>query len=577
MDATGNNSTPAFFKNKETFSFMIDREKGIITPSACTAESADQSIKIFLNGVIYDHTGEQLIAAFSSRGVEYIRNVEGSFVIFLIVDQTQFFILTDKVNSKKAFYANLDNIWYVSNDIDSLPLQKCHLSIDGIACYLANGVMLNDLTLFQEIHPANRAGISSFKNAEVTVSSYWDFQHDSSSSSILDKARYQAELGSLMIDSVKRRCDTTADLALSLSAGKDSRGILGILSDKIRAPRLTCFSYSLTADPPGDSDAFLSRELAAHSGYPHQVIVSYSGNLIDLLIANARQGKCLANFCDELDAWHQLALTHRFSDIFVGDECFGWLDASYDTKEDIINSVYIVGASGIRWLEPFLSKDIHRQVRQCLEKLTDDIFDRARTTPDPHDKRDFLYLDQRVNHVLMPWREHFLSQVGWVHNPYLDGSILDFMKKIPPQLRRNKSIFYETIRAMFPGLYSIKRAASTGTRVDWQAEFSRHKDSLITLVQQAESRLDGIISKEEIVDLIRRQDSPLLKAKVFLAKALKYIGKRNRFADRVFDLLLGPRIYQKNRNIDPVLLLLRLLLIRIYLTPSVCVPARPRR
>lgn len=168
----------------------------------------------------------------------------------------------------------------------------------------------------------------------------------------------------------------------------------------------------------------------------------------------------------------------------------------------------------------------------------------------------------------MPWREYFLSQVGWVHNPYLDGSILDFMKKIPPPLRRNKSIFYDTISAMFPGLYSIKRAASMGTRVDWQAEFSRHKDSLISLVQGTESRLDGIISKEEIVDFIRREDSLLQKAKVFLAKTLKYLGIRSRLADRVFTLLLGPRLYQKSRNIDPVLLLLRLLLIRIYLTPS---------
>ncbi len=568
MDKPEINPTPAFFKNKETFSFMIDREKGVTTAQEFTAASADQSIQIFLNGVIYNHTSAQLIQGFSSRGVDYIRDVEGSFVIFLIVDRTQFYILTDKANSKKAFYTFLENVWYVSNDIDSLPVQKCRLSIDGLACYLANGVMLNDLTLFQEIRSASRASISSFTNAKVTVSSYWEYQYDSSSSSVLQEARYQAELESLMIDSVKRRYDPAADPVLSLSAGRDSRGILGILSEKIRAPRLTCFSYSLTTDPPVDSDAFLSRELAAHSGYPHQIIGFYTGNLIDLLKANARQGKCLANFCDELDAWHQLALANRFTDIFVADECYGWLDAPYDTKEDVINSVYIVGASGIRWLKPFLSKEFHRQMCQCLDKLIDDIYDRARTTPDPHDKRDFLYFDQRVNHVLMPWREYFLSQVGWVHNPYLDGSILDFMKKIPPPLRRNKSIFYDTISAMFPGLYSIKRAASMGTRVDWQAEFSRHKDSLISLVQGTESRLDGIISKEEIVDFIRREDSLLQKAKVFLAKTLKYLGIRSRLADRVFTLLLGPRLYQKSRNIDPVLLLLRLLLIRIYLTPS---------
>jgi hypothetical protein len=566
MDTTEKISPPVFFKNKQTFSFTIDPARGVSTPQQYTVASEDERIKLFLNGVIYTHTPDQLLAGFTSRGVDYIRDVEGSFVIFLLLDQTKFYILTDKVNSRKAYYAYLDGVWHISNDIDSLPVQKCRLSLDGIACYLANGVMLNDLTIFQEIRSATRASISSFKNAEVTASIYWEFQFDSSSSSIDQEARYKAELGSLLIDSVKRRCDPTADLALSLSAGKDSRGILGILAETIRVPRLTCFSYSLTADPPPNSDARLSRDLAAHSGYPHQVIVSYSGNLIDLLIANAREGKCLANFCDELDAWHWLAASHRFTDLFVGDQCFGWLAGSYETKDDVINSVYIVGASGIRWLKPFLSKDIHHRMRQCLDKLLDDVYDRARSTPDPHDKRDFLYLDQRVNHVLMPWREHFLGQVGWVHNPYLDGSILDFMKKIPVPLRSNKHLFFDTISTMFPGLFSVKRATSTGTRVDWQAEFSRHKDSLISFIQRTESRLDPILSPDEIVDLIRHQETLLLNAKVFLAKALKYNGKRNRLADRAFNLLLGPRLYQKNTNIDPVLLLIRILLIRIYLT-----------
>ncbi len=516
--------------------------------------------------MIYNHNGDQLVEGFYLHGVDYINKVEGSFIIFLI-DGTGFYILTDKVNSKKAFYACLENVWHVSNDIDALPCDKCQLSLDGIACYLANGFMLNDLTLFKEIRSARRACVHSYKNGEIIIYSYWEYKFSNPAYSIDQYPRFKEELISLLIESIDRRYATVSDPILSLSAGHDSRGILGILHDKIKAPNISCFSYALEELPGKDTDAALSKKLAEQCGYPHQTIRSYQGNLVDHLKNNAREGKCLSNFCGELDAWHHLAAAGQFSDVFVGDECFGRIDFKLGSKRDILASVSITDAAGIRGMKSFISKEIYTQMCTCINKLADYVYDRTKEIPDPRTKSDFLYLDQRIDHTMMPWREYFTGQVGFVHDPFLDGAVLEFMNRLPVQLRKVKFLYRNTIKEMFPDLFSVGLATSSGYRVDWHRELLKHKDELISLVQETDSRLDEIISRNEVLHVIKHYGSWILRLKEYLTKALDYLG-RNKLVEKALNGLLGSWDHPRGSLVGSDKLLIRLLLIRIYLSTS---------
>ena len=116
------------------FSFMINMNNEVKTRNQNTVVSDCKSIELFLDGVIYNNNKKQLISGFLVNGVDYVKQLEGSFVIFLI-KKSAFYILTDKVNSRKAFYTFIDGAWYISNNIDNLPKHKCKLSIDGLACY----------------------------------------------------------------------------------------------------------------------------------------------------------------------------------------------------------------------------------------------------------------------------------------------------------------------------------------------------------------------------------------------------------------------------------------------------------
>jgi|GEM_PF-1772885 len=557
-------------KNLETFSFLINMNNEVKTKSQSTVVSDCRSITLFLDGMIYNNDRKQLISGFVSNGVDHVKQLEGSFVIFLI-EKSAFYILTDKVNSRKAFYTFKDGTWYISNNIDNLPKHKCQLSIDGIACYLANGVMLNDLTLFHDIRSAKRASIHCFKNKSDSITKYWNYKFSYSSTTLKNEKEegYQKELEQLLINAIKRRYATVSDKAcLALSAGYDSRGILGILHNQLKVTNLLCFSYAQDDNLRKHSDAALSKKLADECGYDHKIIKSYRGDLIAFLKKNAVEGKCLTNFCDELDGWHDLAERNYCSDIFVGDECFGWLDVPLNTNAEILDSVLITGQSGIEWLGNFISEKVFNNFCHSLNKLTDDIIKKTSEISDPHDKKDFLYLDQRLNHVLMPWRENISSQIGFVHNPYLDGDILNFMTKLPPHLRKSKSFFRKTITNLLPDLFSITQATSSGVIADWQNELYKNGKLLIEFVLENDSRLDELISKEEIINMIQRQGSKMLKLRIFSLKALNYLRKKSRMADKVLNIVFGPRVKPNGRTVFPETLLLRLLLIRIYLSPS---------
>ncbi len=556
---------PGIIKNRGVFVFTIDRHGQVTTSNQATVASEDQKIKVFLNGVIYNHNGQQLVEGFLSHGVDYINQVEGSFIIFLI-DGTQFYILTDKVNSKKAFYACVDSVWHVSNDIDALPREKCQLNLDGIACYLANGFMLNDLTLFKEIKSTRRACVYGFADGEINIFPYWELTFANPPYSDDQYDKYEQELESLLIQSVKRCYVAVSNGVLSLSAGHDSRTIMGILHHKMKVPKISCFSYALNESPAMQTDAALSGKMAVDCGYPHEIIRSYQGDLIALLRANAREGKCLSNFCTELDAWHFLAAKNQFSDVFVGEKCLGKINIKLGSKFDVLASVAILNSSALSLLKKSMSKSLYGLLFRSIDRLADDLFDSTKTIPDPLEKSHFLYVNQRLDHFMMPWRENFTSQVGFVHNPFLDGAILEFFKSLPLQLRKDKFLYTNTVKTMFPDLFSVGIAGSSGSSVNWHRELQKHKTELISLVLGTDSRLAEIIPKNELLTTIRLHDSWIIKLREFSNKAFNLI-RRSKFIDKTMTNI-GLRRPPLGSLVGSDKLLIRLLLIWIYLSPS---------
>lgn len=357
---------------------------------------------------------------------------------------------------------------------------------------------------------------------------------------------------------------------LSLSAGYDATGILGILGSKLNVPSVDCFSYAY-GEPKPNSDEYVAREMANYLGFDHKVVESYKGNLLETINHNANLNQGLANFCDEVDAWIEMSKDFSATAptvLFVGDECFGWIDRKLSSDIDVLNSVYIYDFNVLSWLRDMLPKWIYDMLYNDLNDDILQILRRCPPTDDYHDSKDFLYLDQRLNNVILTWREFFAGQFITVRNPFLDNSILDFMMKVPSSLRRGKRLYKNTITEMFPGLFQFRRALTASYVPDWKSELNSQLTAIESLISSQDSKLDHrIIPPEVIIQLLgenKTQEHSRFSPKTLTINVARRLLKGTRIANKIRSRFsISPKKF-----IDYTTLLKRILVMRLFLNKN---------
>jgi len=550
-------------KNKDDFTFVITKNKEIIPKNTETYLSDCKRVKLYINGVIYNKNFHDLINDFFNKGISFVNDIEGSFILFLYntYPSPSLYVITDKVNSKKAFYTIDDKNISISTDIDDLPLKEKDLNLAGIGCYLANGVMHNNITLFKGVKSFKQGSINRLNNGELSEEIYWHFKFNYTKNNHTDENQLCKKLEKLLLDSVKKRMETCENISLLLSGGYDSRGILGVFGEKFDAKNVKCFSYSLNSEPLKKTDSYLARDMARLYNYNFEEIQSYYGDFFKLLKENAFYGKGIANFCGENEVYNILS-GYNITDIFVGDHCFVWKNVPLASTEDALEAANVSGKDSIIWLKIFLPRKKYNEIQNSLVKLMNDIKASANNIQNFHDKREFFYLTQYNNNVKMPWREYFTIKAGFVHNPYLDGDILEFITEIPPDKRKNKILFIKTMENLFPDLFRITTASKIENYIyRWHIEICRNKNELINMVYNTESRLDEIIPKKTVVKLINANDSKALYYIFFTNKILNYLRKKN-----IIFYRLSSFFGINKKFVHPTTLVIRLLVLRIYLS-----------
>jgi asparagine synthetase B (glutamine-hydrolysing) len=123
--------------------------------NAVLAKSTDENIFILFAGNIYrdDLTLElsveqYLINNYLLFNKDFVKHLNGSFCLLIARKDTgEVYFATDRLNTRKIFCYKKDNRLQFATDINYLPLQECNLSYAGLASYLINGAVYNDLTL----------------------------------------------------------------------------------------------------------------------------------------------------------------------------------------------------------------------------------------------------------------------------------------------------------------------------------------------------------------------------------------------------------------------------------------------
>lgn len=543
-----------------------------LSPSTRVAVCPTNKITLVLHGEIYSTQSHDqaiyLIEQYIERGEDFVREINGSFVI-LVLDQgnNRALVVTDRVNSRKVFFSTYGRSYWLSTSLYRHPLSGVALDLIGVAHYLAHGAIHNNRTLFEGVQILERACVYTLTPDGPRATRYWTYEFTNAYAGV-DRKELCAELSDLIVESVRVRLLDDPTVFLSLSSGYDSKCILGVLHSTLKVPDLNCFSYyhnTLTSE----KDAYISRQIANWLGIKHRVIESYRNDLPRVLTLNAQLGQGYANFCDEINVWIEMsrAFSAAPSALFVGDECFGWLDVKLNSMGDVLTSENIYSFDRLSWLSHMLPRETYKHFYEGLHEDLAQMLKRCPQSDDYHDCKDYLYLDQRVNNVILPWREFFAGRFITVRSPFLDNRVLDFMMKLPSQLRRGKTFYKRTAAAMFPELFRFRRGIQ-GYVPDWRKEFGLHRDELVSLFTSEESKLDAVIPVELIVRLLGENLDEYTHSSSFSA-FVQHLPHRllRKVSIMAPALEKAMRLYQKSQlnPIDRATLLKRLLVMRLFL------------
>jgi hypothetical protein len=527
-----------------------------------------------LHGELYNEDGKNeldyLSELYRCYENDFARHLNGSFAV-LVVDHRneRVHIATDRVNSRRLFVTKEQGAHWVGASLYELPLANRQLDPAGLACYMIHGVYHNQRTLFEGVRVLDRACIHTLYVNGFRAQTYWTYGFDSIGSNT--HSDLAGALEELLVTSVRRRLNSDTELHLSLSSGYDSLGLLGVLREKLGQHNLYSFSYVL-GEPQPSHDAAIVARLSKMKGFEHRVLQSYHGNLHSVLAANATLGQGYAHFCEEIDMWQQFLpeiAPKPTAALFVGDECFGLRKDEHLTSID--DALHIAGiyhfAERVGWLRDLLPVAIRDGLEEAWEDDLQYIIKCMPTTNDYYNVKDYLYLDQRLQNVILPWRDFILGSRVPVRNPYLDNDILDFMQGAPSELRRGKKLYRETITAMFPDLFQFGRG-TPGYSANWRREIINQSAAIEKLICNGDTLLDQALPGllQQLFLLLVHDQYTVKDTRGLIAQWSRKIVKK---LHKELRLQQPARVTPLVQPLDPTMLFLRLLVLQISLQEMV--------
>lgn len=526
------------------------------------------SVKAYIYGDIYEGFGhfnlflETLTQ--KQRPDNMLADVNGSFIAVIVDTTTQeFYVITDRINSKRFFYHDAGDFILLTNSPRHLSNFTSSVDAAGVASFLINGAVYNNHTLFKNVMSFDRACIHQITHTGISSHTYWHYDFTNEYAGI-PKPELKKKFADVLMKSMERRIHSMKPETcfVSLSGGYDSRFILGALREFGGTFDLRSFSYGMNNKELLGDDV-IAEELAALAGIQHHFESAYNNDFLATLSLNAQYGGGLANFCDEISAWIKLGALFSGSAkpfLFVGDMFYhSSPDIKLTEKKDL--AAYAVNINSWQQIMPVLDlmpDNLRQELITEYENLYLAILKRLPDSNNYKIIKDFAYLDQRIAHTLNYWREYTQGPFVKVTQPLLDNDILDFHRKLPDDKRFAKSLYKETLREMFPDLFTVPIAKNVWSYPSWIGEIVKNKDELIQRLLNKKSLLDDIIPREVvqtfITDANRGYDTS--NVNIFL-KVLKRVSYRN---DDLHQALAG-YVAEKTR-IAKTKLMIRLLLLR---------------
>ncbi len=496
--------------------------------------SADGQRFVLLVGRIYRppsvEIGQTLLALYEQRGTAFVRDLNGSFAL-LLVDQAagEIVFATDRLNTIKLLSSQWRERLIVSNTMALHPVETVQVDSVAVASYLVNGHTTNERTVLAQIQTLESGSIYRVRRGKLIGESYWRYAPTLAPPPTDTAAPLKAALAEAIIDAVSLRVRHDRATYLSLTAGNDSRAILGVLAERLRLADVQTFSYAY-GQPKPMTDEYEAAKLAGLRGYPHRVIPSFNGSIVDTITRSSMIGAGLADACDEVDAW--AALGEGISSaqrpvLFVGDTIVPQFGMALNLVDDAVISARLADFSAARWLQPLIGPSRYRiwvestqaEVARAVERAEPD----TRSYRGLYNLYDVLRLKYWDSAKIFTWRDAFAGQFFEVASPLLDDGILELIMNAPVELRRGKRLYLDAVTALFPALFALPGARSSSYASFWPAVYRQQSSHVRTWVESRTSPLDDLIEPRVLIALLDRDLTGYTRLNHHGLRALKQV------------------------------------------------------
>jgi len=469
--------------------------------------------QVFCVGELYnddiwnsDSTESYLLDRYVRFGsMKFAEGLNGSFsAVVADPNDRSFTLVTDYVDSFPIFTLIHNNRLYFASEVKAfMAVKDIPTEIDpaAVISLATSGSFVGCQTLIKTANKMDYATVCRIQNGEVSSYRYWEFNVEPERQ--YSHMRYLNDLTDLLIKAVDRRT-RHGRVAVMLSGGHDSRGIVAALREPSRVPGVI-FSLRTKETRSELGDWAIAERVAAQAGMEVSVFNGRACDFASAIEASVCASDGAAGFVFQ-DVWNDIRQTTGHEYLLWGDTCMRWRTHALACMRDIMDAVELFSLKDLVKLHGLIRTERQAEFVEQSESEIQAVIDRYRTHSLLETAYDTIYMCLQMMHVTLPKR-HILSHHGlMVRNPWLDLDVMNFVKHLPLDHSRKKLLYRQSTAGMAPALFAIPMA-SAAEKVDYLryiAAYEQEEQGMTRLILDDNPLLGDYFDTDAIRKLIEK-------------------------------------------------------------------------
>ena len=418
----------------------------------------DEKYSIILDGYIYNFKLEQIPKMFQEKGEKIFEILEGEFVLlFYDREKNILFVVNDPFGLRRCYYSIFQNRLLISTETKAIVnIIKPKFDEKTVYGMIRFRRVFSDRTIFEEIRRFMPGNIIKYdrNTNRIETKSYHQYQYKPENISEEEIAK---EVACLFKKALDKRIKGNKKTAIALSGGLDSRSMTILAKDK----NINTFTYGSGNDP----DCKVGPKIAKSLNIPHTLITF---DCKDEKIANLAE---LSSYLTE----GLTTLAYCFH-IFVFSKIYKKFDEYFWTFEfdDLFGGNLISGTWDQKNYTKFSAKELmkHKSIfnkEECdqlflINDYTNELIDEHFQYVTSEETLPALEYAQLLELLQRGTTGHFITR-NFIEEriPTFDKELIDFVQKIPLELKIDHRVYYKFLNYIDPELAKIK-SATTGLR-----------------------------------------------------------------------------------------------------------------